>query len=152
MGREFIARVKVDGRRFTITSEREYPGHLIAFVHPRRRHDRGRLGRLIHGASADDDLTEMRFKITDSPTGRHGLVTNIAVAHRKRHQGWATSLVRVLLQRYPGVVWTVENPNEKSGQLFVKLANQHPGRVLPPVVNTRYAGDDPRRYGTFLRP
>jgi len=72
MGREFIAHVKVDGRWFTITSVREYPGHLIAFVHPRRRHYRGRLGRFIHRASAHDGPTEMRFKITDSPPGGKG--------------------------------------------------------------------------------
>ena len=63
-------------------------------------------------------------------------MTNISAARRKRRQGWAASLVDVLLKRYPGVVWTVENPNEKSGPLFVELANQYPGRVLPPVMNT----------------
>ncbi|ALD14361.1 hypothetical protein GW571_14600 (plasmid) [Clavibacter capsici] len=88
----------------------------------------------------------MRFKVfldTDQ-----GLVTNIVVQAARRRDGWADAMVRALIELYPGRTWTVEAPNEQSGQLFVKLACRLPGEVVAPVEDTTRPIDDPRRYRT----
>lgn len=90
----------------------------------------------------------MRFKVHHFREGTRGLVTNIAVDAKFRRQGWATSLVEVLLELYPGVPWIVESPNEQSGQLFVHLAEVHAEQILPPLEDEAFPRDDRRRYGT----
>lgn len=96
--------------------------------------------------------TSMRFKKwpTDNPEVAHGYVTNIEVVPSKQRRGWATSMLHVLMELYPTCVWTVESPNEQSGQLFESLAKQFPGRVLPPVVDEERPIDDPDRYSTRI--
>lgn len=90
----------------------------------------------------------MRFKVyldTDQ-----GLVTNIAVQAARRRGGWASSMVGALIKLYPGRTWTVEAPNEQSGQLFVDLGRRHRGVVIPPMQDTTRDINDPRRYRTPL--
>lgn len=59
-------------------------------------------------------------------------------------------MVKVLLQLYPECVWTVESPNEESGQLFVHLARRFSRSIVPPLVDVSYAVDDQKRYSTRL--
>ncbi|OUE28644.1 hypothetical protein BFL35_16365 (plasmid) [Clavibacter michiganensis] len=135
--------VTVDGRRFRVTEQAQYGPTLVAFLHPVPRH-RSRPNGWFRRAETRD--TEMRFKVfldTDQ-----GLVTNIVVQAARRRDGWADAMVRALIELYPGRTWTVESPNEQSGQLFVKLASRLPGTVVAPVEDTTRPIDDPRRYRT----
>ncbi|UDM12243.1 hypothetical protein LHJ48_15840 (plasmid) [Clavibacter michiganensis subsp. michiganensis] len=88
----------------------------------------------------------MRFKVFLDTA--QGLVTNIVVQAKRRRDGWADAMVRALIELYPGRTWTVEAPNEQSGQLFVKLASRLRGTVVAPVEDTTLPIDDPRRYRT----
>lgn len=134
-----IADVLVDARRFRVTVEIESPNLVVGFVHPHRPHREKKLPAA---------RTEMRFKLHVTDRLSWGYVTNIEVVPSKQRQGWATSLVRVLLDLYPDCVWTVESPNQRSGQLFVELAKRHPGQILPPFVDEDRPVTDRRRYST----
>lgn len=138
----------VDGRRFKVTVEHESQGGLTAYVHPATRQ---REQETVTFGGSDVRFptdTSLRFKLLKPAEKHRGLVTNIQVISSRRRQGWATSMIGVLLLRYPEYRWTVEAPNEQSGQLFVRLSEQHPGVVFPPAEDTRLHVSDQRRYST----
>jgi len=142
-GRQPQRDVTVGGHRFRVTEHNQYGPTLVAFLHPVPRHRSYPNGRFRR---AETRGTEMRFKVFDDAP--QGLVTNIAVDVAHRRQGWATLMVCALMELYPGRTWTVESPNEQSGQLFVALAVRFPGSVVPPVEDTTRPIDDPQRYRT----
>ncbi|WP_316295653.1 hypothetical protein [Clavibacter michiganensis] len=133
----------VDGRRFRVTVHAQYGPTLVAFLHPVPRHRSHPNGWFRRAETRD---TEMRFKVFLDTA--QGLVTNIVVQAKRRRDGWADAMVRALIELYPGRTWTVEAPNEQSGQLFVKLASRLRGTVVAPVEDTTLPIDDPRRYRT----
>lgn len=139
-----IATVTIDERTFRVTEQVQFPGQLVAWVYP---HPRRRMHRPGSGA-AYESSTHVRFKVLDVGGRRRGLVTNIGVDPSEQRQGWATAMVRVLLHLYPDCVWTVESPNEQSGQLFLHLAERHPGTIVGPDLVDEYPVDDRRRYRT----
>jgi len=141
--------VTVDGRQFEVKNGGDYSSFFVAFMYPRPRHTRRPLADVLTRTSRSNQQTEMRFKVFTTKHGRLGYITNVTVASARRRQGWATSMVHVLLELYPDCIWSVESPNEQSGQLFVHLARDHPGRILPPLIDTTYDESDRERYDTL---
>jgi hypothetical protein len=139
-----LAVTTVDGRRFRVTDHGDYGHTLVAHMRPYPTVSE-RARRLVGGVDVYE-IAHMRFKVETYPERRRGFVANIGVDDAHRHQGWASSMVAALLVLYPDCVWTVESPNEQSGQLFVHLAARHPGRIVPAVEDTSFPVDDPRRY------
>ena len=148
--KKIIAKVTVEGRRFIVTEERQSEDLQVGYVHPRCPQEEIAAAELPGIVLNMNSATSMRFKVFETNRGQRGYVTNVEVVPSKQRKGWATSMVKTLLQLYPECVWTVEAPNEESGQLFVCLANTFPDVVLPPLIDTRYAIDDPKRYTTRL--
>ena len=142
---DVLAVVSAGGRTFRVTLDADYGDMLVAFMHPSRTwHER------IHGwvGGPREPIAKMRFKVFAGSGRRRGLVTNIAVRDSHQRQGWASVMVVALMQLYPDCTWTVESPNEKSGQLFVHLATRFPGRIVPPTQQTQFPINDRRRYRT----
>jgi hypothetical protein len=152
-GRPVIAELTVRGRRFRVTCEHDSDSLLVGHVHPRRPHQEITEVSLFGSPVRMTAETSMRFKVwpTNDPEVAHGYVTNIEVVPSKQRRGWATSMLHVLFELYPTCIWTVESPNEQSGQLFERLAKQFPDRVLPPVADETRPVHDPDRYSTRIR-
>lgn len=150
--RPVLAELTLDGRRFQVTSEHSSDELLVGHVLPRRPHREMTEVLLMGSPVRMGAETAMRFKVwpTNDPDVAHGYVTNIEVVPSKQRQGWATSMLRVLFELYPTCVWTVESPNEQSGQLFVQLASRFPERVLPPLIDEDRSFDNPDRYTTRI--
>lgn len=122
------SRVVVGDRTFTIWSWGFIPGTLRGFVTPDP----------IHPSESDpewgvDVETVATFKMRHHGYSlpRFSIVQNISVVESMRRQGWASDMVRALMQEYPEGAWEVESPNDQSGPLFNKLAELHPDRVKP---------------------
>lgn len=143
-GSRELAVTTVSGRRFRVTDHGDYGCVLVAHMHPYPT-VKQRLRHLVGGVDVYG-ISDMRFKVQRYPERRRGFVANIGVDQAHRHQGWASSMVEALLRLYPDCVWTVESPNEQSGQLFVHLAARHPGRIVPAIEDSSFPAEDPRRY------
>lgn len=148
--RPLIAEVGVDGRRFRVTEELRSGSLLVGHVHPRRLQREKSLQPFLGTELMLSSETSLRFKVwTEFGTStERGYVTNIEVVPAKQRGGWASSMIGVLLELYPACQWTVESPNEQSGQLFVALSRRHPKQIVPPLLNEEHGEDDPRRYST----
>lgn len=139
-----IAVIIVDGRRFRVTNHGVYGPTLVAHMRPYPMV--GERFRHFVGGVDVYEIAHMRFKVETYPERRRGFVANIGVDQAHRHQGWASSMVAALLRLYPDCVWTVESPNEQSGQLFAHLSTRHPGRIVPATEDPKFPKGDARRY------
>jgi hypothetical protein len=144
--RDLIADVTVGSRRFRATRHMESEYLLIGFVHPRKQQREVLRADFLGEEFTVNMATSLRFKRWPPDDGARGFVTNIEVVKSKQRQGWA----RALFELYPGTVWTVEAPNEKSGLLILALAQEYPQLIVPPVLDTRYAESDLKRYTTLI--
>lgn len=141
-----IAHVRVDGRSFRVSRERQHETQLIGLVHPRRHQREMNPASVFGKVLLLPSETEMRFKLCATRGGRRGYITNITVVGSRQRQGWATSMIRALFTLYPDCIWTVECPNEQSGQLFQYLAQRYPQQVIPASTDPRYGPQDHRHY------
>lgn len=112
-------------RSFVLTVPRGPAGNVFSGkLHPRPQLHGTRAGMLGVGeTSAYLDFTIIRNRI--------GKFQGIGVPDEYHRQGWATDMVRALLDYYPDVHFYNSSLNEMSGPLFMKLRRDMPGRLAP---------------------
>lgn len=111
-------------RSFTLTVPRN-PGNLVQgrlVPRPELHGTRAGTTRKVE-TSAYLDFTIIRNRI--------GKFQGIGVPDEHHRQGWASDMVRALLNYYPHVHFFNSSVNDMSGPLFIKLRAETPGRIAP---------------------
>lgn len=120
--------VEVNGRRFRVSF---WDAHICAIrgvvapdpLHPVEREP-------LFGMEIE---TAASFRASHNGGGNplRVEVQNIAVVTSLQGNGWGSDMVRALMVAYPDATLEVSGPNEQSGPMFNKLAQQYPDRVSP---------------------
>ena len=112
-------------RTFVLTVPRSPVGNVFnGTLHPRPQLHGTRAGTFGVGeTSAYLDFTIIRDRI--------GKFQGIGVPDEYHRQGWATDMVRALMDHYRDVHFYNSALNEMSGPLFMKLRAEMPGQIAP---------------------
>ncbi|MGX5717541.1 hypothetical protein [Arthrobacter sp. MAHUQ-56] len=108
-----------------LTAPRRPGGNVFSGqVHPRPQLHGTRTGTSgIAETSAYLDFTIIRNRI--------GKFQGVGVPDEYHRQGWATDMIRTLLDYYSDVHFYNSSLNEMSGPLFMKLRREMPARIAP---------------------
>jgi hypothetical protein len=113
-------------RSFVLTVPRAAESNFNGQLRPRPQLRGTRTG--VSGGRRTESGAYLDFAIIRNQVGKF---QGIGVPDEYHRQGWATDMVKALLNHYPGIHFYNSSLNEMSGPLFMKLQAELPRRIAP---------------------